>query len=194
MEIDFHGKYCIVSCMKMNSAKCGLVVIDVQGKLAQLMHEKERLFNNIQVLIRIAKALEIPILWCQQVPQALGPTVESIAALLDGIESIDKSSFSSCGDPGFQKRWKSLNRQQAILCGIETHICVCQTACDLLETGHEVAVIADAVSSRTPENKQIALDRMAAEGAMIYSVEMLLFELLGDARHDKFRELARLIK
>ncbi|MBN1817663.1 MAG: isochorismatase family protein [Sedimentisphaerales bacterium] len=178
----------------MNSTKCGLVIIDVQGKLAQLMHEKERLFAHIEVLIRMAKTLEIPILWCQQVPQALGPTVESIAGLMDGVEPIDKSSFSACGDPGFRQRWKSLGRPQAILCGIEAHVCVCQTACDLLEGGHEVAVVADAVSSRTAENKRIALDRMAAEGAMIYSVEMLLFELLGDAKHDQFRELARLIK
>ena len=173
---------------------CSLVVVDVQGKLAQIMYEKELLFKNIQVLIKAAKILNIPILWCQQVPAALGPTVPEIAELLTGIEPINKSSFSCCGDQNFIEKLSHLKTNQVLICGIETHVCIYQTTIDLLRTGYYVNVIADAVSSRTQENKHIALQRIAAEGAKISSVEMTLFELLRTAKHPNFKEVARLIK
>ncbi len=173
---------------------CCLAVIDVQGKLAQLMWEKEGLFENIGILIQAAKILNIPILWCQQVPDALGPTVPEIAELLEGVEPINKSAFSCCGDEGFNRRLEQLGRRQVILCGIETHVCIYQTAADLLSKGFAVDVIADAVSSRTAENRQVGLERMAVDGANLSSVEMLLFELLKDASHPKFKQLAKLVK
>jgi len=180
--------------MQIEAQDSVLVVIDVQGKLAERMVEKDRLVANIEVLIRSARALEIPILWCQQVPRALGPTVEAIARLLERVEPVDKSTFSCHGERTFRERLIGLDRRQAVLCGIETHVCVYQTARDLIRHGYEVAVVADAVSSRTAENRRIGLDRMRDEGAAIYSTEMLLFELLGDAEHPCFRELARLIR
>jgi nicotinamidase-related amidase len=204
---------------------CCLVVVDVQGKLAQLMADKETLFRNIQILIQAAKILEIPILWCQQVPEALGPTLPEIAQLLTGtgvegvppsnrrqslpptrsgddhdkrvwnpIEPINKASFSCCGEEKFNQGLEKTNARQVLLCGIETHVCVYQTAMDLLARGLEPTVVADAVSSRTAQNRQIALTRLAAEGAKIGSTEMVLFELLQTAQHPQFRQIAKLVK
>jgi len=171
-----------------------LTVVDLQGKLAQLMHGREALFKNIQILVRAAKILEIPILWCQQCPDALGPTVPEIANLLADIEPINKSAFSCCGEEQFNKKLKKLARNQILLCGIETHVCIYQTAIDLLGHGFNVNIIADAVSSRALENKQIALNKLAAEGAKISCTEMALFELLKNAEHPEFRQIAKLIK
>jgi nicotinamidase-related amidase len=171
-----------------------LVVIDVQGKLAQLMVDKESLFKNIRILIQAAKILDIPILWCQQVPEALGPTVPEVAELLAGEEPIDKACFSCCGDERFTAELNALGKEQVLLCGIEAHICVYQTAMDLMEGGLDITIVADAVSSRTEQNRETALDRLSAEGANISSTEMALFELLKTARHPQFREIARLVK
>ncbi|MEJ2649850.1 MAG: hydrolase [Sedimentisphaerales bacterium] len=173
---------------------CSLVIVDVQGKLARIMYEKEVLFKNIRILIKAAKILNIPILWCQQVPKALGPTVPEIAELLSDVEPIDKSSFSCCADEQFNQKLKKLNRNQVVICGIESHVCVYQTAENLLRKGFYVNVIADAVSSRTKENRKLALKRVAAEGARVSSVEMALFELLKTAEHPNFKEIAKLIK
>jgi len=174
--------------------QCCLTVVDVQGKLAQLMHGREALFKNIQILARAAKILEIPILWCQQCPDALGPTVPEIAQYLADIEPINKSAFSCCGEEQFNKKLKKLARNQILLCGIETHVCIYQTAVDLLRQDFHVEVIADAVSSRALENKQIALNRLSAEGAKISCTETVLFELLKTTEHPEFRQIAKLIK
>jgi len=173
---------------------CCLVVVDVQGKLAQSMFDKERLFDNIQILIKAAKILGIPLIWCQQCPQALGPTVPQIAELLTESEPIDKSSFSCCGDDNFNDKLRALGRQQVLLCGIEAHVCIYQTTIDLLRKDYVVDVIADAISSRTLENKQLAIQRMVSEGAHISSTEMAIFELLKTAEHAKFKQIAELIK
>jgi nicotinamidase-related amidase len=172
---------------------CCLVVVDIQGKLAQLMHDKESLFKNIQILIKAAKFLNIPILWCQQCPDALGPTIPQIARLLTDIEPINKASFSCCGSDQFTARLTELARNQILLCGIETHVCIYQTAVDLLHKGFSVDVLADAVSSRTLENKQVALQRMAAESANVTTTEMALFELIKTADHPYFKQIAKLI-
>lgn len=111
--------------------KCCLVVIDVQGKLAELMYQKESLLKNIQVLIKAAKILDIPIIWLQQVPKALGETVSEIAELLKEDEPINKNSFSCYGDKIFNDKLAELHREQVLICGIEAHVCVYQTAADL---------------------------------------------------------------
>ena len=174
--------------------ECFLVVVDVQGKLAQLMYDKDVLFKNIQTLIKAAKILDIPVVWCQQCPKALGPTVPEISEFLVDIKPINKTAFSCCGDEQFNIRLNELSRKQVLLCGIETHVCIYQTAVDLLGKGFPVDVIANAVSSRTKENRKVALKRMSAEGVKISSVEMALFELLKTAEHPNFKEIARLIK
>lgn len=174
--------------------KSCLVVIDVQGKLSQLMHCRAELFKNIRILIKASKLLAVPVIWCQQCPKALGPTVPEIAELLAEVEPIDKTDFSCCGVEEFNKKLNSLNRSQILLCGIEAHVCVYQTAIDLLEAGKQVNIIADAVSSRTAANKQIAIEKMRDKGVEIGSVEMVLFELLRTAEHPHFKAIAGLIK
>ncbi|MHC4647816.1 MAG: hydrolase [Planctomycetota bacterium] len=173
---------------------CCLVIVDVQGKLAQLMHNREALFGNIRLLVKAAQILGIPIVSCQQCPHALGPTIPEIAELLSDSEPIDKSSFSCCGEDRFKTRLDTLGRKQIMLCGIEAHVCIYQTALDLLRRGCEVHVLADAVSSRTLENKQIAIGRMQSEDVKIGSTEMAIFELLRTAEHPKFRQIAKLVK
>jgi len=174
--------------------KCCLVVVDVQGKLAQLMYDKGGLFKNIQILIKAAKLLAIPIIWCQQWPEALGATVPQIAGLLADNEPIDKASFSCCGEEQFNSKLNTLARRQVLLCGIEAHVCIYQTAVDLLKRSYDVTVIAEAVSSRTLENKQIAINRMEAMGVNIRSTEMALFELIRTAEHPQFKQIAGLVK
>lgn len=173
---------------------CCLVVVDVQGKLAQLMYNKQALIKNIQIFIQASKILDIPVLWSQQCPDALGPTIPEVAELLTDNEPINKASFSCCGEDSFNDRLQVLNRRQVLLCGIETHVCIYQTAIDLLRKGYEVNVISDAVSSRTQENRNIAISRMAAEGVRISCTEMALFELLKTAEHPQFKQIAKLIK
>jgi nicotinamidase-related amidase len=171
-----------------------LVVVDVQGKLARLMQEPDLLLKNIQILIKGCKILDMPIIWTQQVPKALGQTIIQVAELLNGIEPINKASFSCCGEKKFISDLEKLNRRQVILCGIETHICIYQTVIDLLQRDYYVEVVTDAVSSRTLQNKEVALRKIESLGAELTTIEMALFELTGTAEHPKFREIAKLVK
>ena len=171
-----------------------LVIVDVQGKLAQLMYQKDALFENLQKIIRGAQILQVPILWVEQNPKGLGPTIPEVAELLRDIEPISKLSFSCCANERFMQRLEALGHRQALLAGIETHICVHQTAMDLLQLGYEVQIVTDAVSSRTVENKQIGLEKIRAAGGVLTSVETALFELLRVAKGPKFKELLALVK
>ncbi len=179
----------------LNIDNTALLVIDVQGKLAQLMHDKEALFANLDRIIRGAQVLNIPIIWTEQVPEKLGQTTPEIADLLaNGATPLSKASFSCCGTPPFMTELQALNRGQLLLTGIETHICIYQTSLDLLNVGYEVQIVADAVSSRTAENKQVGLNRVKEAGGIITSTEMALFELLRVAEGDQFRQIAKIVK
>lgn len=171
-----------------------LVVIDVQGKLAQLMHERDALFKNLRLMIQGAKALELPVLLTEQYPKGLGPTIPEVAELLTDVAPITKTAFSCCGEPAFNEAFAALGRRQTLLVGIETHVCVWQTVHDLLETEYEVHVVADAVSSRSSDNKQIGLQRMRDAGAKITCAETALFELMRVAGGPRFKEISQLIK
>ena len=171
-----------------------LVVVDVQGKLATLMYNHEILFKNIQILIKSCKIMSIPILWCQQQPKALGSTVLEIANLLTDNQPINKTSFSCCGCEEFTGKLNSISRSQILLCGIEAHVCIYQTAVDLMKAGKEVHLITDAVSSRTAENKQLAIERLKTEGVKLSSAEMAIFELMKTADYPQFKQLAMLVK
>ena len=173
---------------------CFLVIVDVQGKLAQLMYDRDALFKNIRILIKVAKLLAIPIVWTQQCPQALGPTVPEVTQLLTDSEPINKASFSCCGEEQFNRKLKSLARRQVLLCGIEAHVCIYQTAADLMQTGYDVHIIADAISSRSLKNRQIGLEKMASNGAELSSTEMVIFELLKTAEHPQFKQIVKLAK
>lgn len=171
-----------------------LVVIDVQGKLARLMDESESLLKNLQILIQGAKILKIPIIWLEQYPEGLGPTVEEIKFLLEDEQPIAKRCFSSCLKDDFMKALQKVNCNQILIAGIETHICVYQTVRDLLTLNYEVEVVTDAVSSRTKQNKEIGLQKMYQLGAKATSVEMALFELLKEAIGEEFKQISKLVK
>ena len=171
-----------------------LVLIDIQGKLAALMHDKDALYTQLHILIKGAQALQLPILWLEQYPKGLGPTIPEVADLLPDQQPMAKTCFSACGLSAFSQALRATGRRHILLAGIETHICVYQTARDLLDNGFYVEVVADAVSSRTAQNKAIGLEKMLHCGAQITSVEMCLFELLQQAGSAEFKEIAALVK
>ena len=139
-----------------------LVVVDVQGKLAQLMHDRAALFNALQRVIGGARSLALPILWAEQNPDRMGPTIPEIRSLLPDLQPIPKLSFSCAGEPRFLAALQQTGRRQVLLAGIETHVCMAQTAADLVAGGYEVEVPADAVSSRTAENRAVGLEKIRA--------------------------------
>ncbi|UCD09711.1 MAG: hydrolase [Dehalococcoidales bacterium] len=171
-----------------------LIIIDIQEKLFRIMHEKDDLSANTLKLVKGIRVLEIPIIVTEQNPAGLGPTIPELSSLLLDIKPITKFDFSCCNEEIFLRKLDELKRNQVILCGIETHICVYQTAIDLSDMGYEVQVVTDCVSSRTPANRDTALTRMELEGVMPTSTEMVLFEILGTAKHDKFKEISAIIK
>lgn len=170
-----------------------LVFIDVQGRLSELVDGSGVLFENLRRLLEGMKALEIPIVVTEQLPEKLGSTRDEFQPLISETP-VSKTSFSCCGEKMFCKTVEKLKRTQVILCGIETHVCVYQTALDLLEAGYEVQVVTDAVSSRDPANKGLALRRLEVEGVSLTGTEMVLFELLGDASDPAFKSILQIVK
>ena len=171
-----------------------LVIIDVQGKLAQIMHDRDTLFKNLHILVSGVKLLNIPIIWMEQVPDKLGSTIPEIKDVLIDQKPIIKDVFSCMKNEEFNNQIKRINPNDIILAGIESHVCVYQTAMDLLEKKYNVHIVADAISSRISENKELGIERMLLEGAMKTSVEMLLFEIQGEAKGDRFRQISKLVK
>ncbi|HEV7923681.1 MAG TPA: hydrolase [Thermoanaerobaculia bacterium] len=182
---------------RLNRADCLLLVIDMQERLMPVIHEREELERNADRLIRGCRILDIPTLLTEQYVKGLGATVEPVRrALLEtyGYRPIEKSCFSAWGCGELQAELRTIKKRQVLLAGVEAHVCVYQTAIDLMAAGHEVTLIADAVSSRAPRNRDIAIQRLAAEGAHISSTEMALFELLVTAGTEEFRAVSRLVK
>lgn len=180
--------------MRLDKEKAALLVIDIQGKLAEMMYEKEPFFENVKKMIRGAQLFDLPIIWVEQYPEGLGGTTPEIAKLLVDQEPITKMTFSSWGSKSFQEKLSSINRNQLLVIGIETHVCVYQTVMDLLDQHYEVDLVTDAVSSRTYENKKIGLERMKAAGANLTSTELALFDLMKTSEGSTFREMLKIVK
>jgi len=178
----------------LSTDNTALIVIDVQEKLFRVMLHKEALAENLQKIIKGAQVLEIPQLITEQKPILLGTTIPEIKNLLPHSQPINKSSFSCCGEQKFLNKLSALNCKQLLLAGIEAHICVYQTALELLEKGYEVQVLADCVSSRTEENKKLGLERIKEAGGSITSVEIVLFELMRVAEGGTFKEISKIVK
>lgn len=178
----------------MTTENTQLVILDIQGKLSQIVYKSEEVLRNSRILIEGCKLLELPIIWVEQMPDKLGATHPAIAEILEGKTSVKKSSFSAWGNAEFRKELRAIDNKHVLLIGIETHICIYQTALDLLAEGYEVSVIADAVSSRTESNKHIGLTMLRDAGATLLSTEAALFALLRTAEHPQFKEIARLVK
>jgi nicotinamidase-related amidase len=180
----------------LEAERCALIVVDVQSKLLPPIWEKERLVRNSQLLIRLAGVLKIPSLVSTQYAKGLGNTIPEITSLLPDTMPIDKTMFSCFGSDVFCSMLKRLpgQRTTVLLCGMETHICVMQTALAALRDGYMVHVASDAVSSRTEWNWRVGLDRMRTAGAVISSAEMMTYELLRWSGSPAFKELLPYLK
>ena len=178
----------------LEQSQCGLIVVDVQGKLARLMHDSDAFLARCATLIRGCRILEIPVLYMEHCVDKLGPTVPELAQHLSDIPPIFKTSFGGCGEPNFVAAVEQSKRTQWLICGIETHVCVYQTAMGLKQRNFQVEVVTDCVSSRAPENIDLALDKLSHFGVMKTSLEMCLFELMQHAGHPAFRDIAKLLK
>jgi nicotinamidase-related amidase len=170
------------------------VLVDVQTRLTGVMHERQSLVDNLVRLVRGIRLLDVPLLWIEQTPDKIGPTIPELAAHLDGLRPVVKQCFGCWGEPVFRAALENTQRGHILLAGIETHVCVSQTALALLDHGYAVDVAADACASRTASNHAIGLQRMQQAGAAPTSVEAALFELLGSTRHPRFRDVLRLVK
>jgi nicotinamidase-related amidase len=171
-----------------------LIVIDMQINLYRVMQEQEAILENNCKIIRGVRTFGIPVIVTEQVPEKIGPTLSELAEHLQGIRAISKESFSCWKNQDFMKAVMAQDRKQLIVTGIETHVCVYQTVMDLLKVGYEVYVVADAVSSRSSANKIYGIERMRNAGAAIISTEMVLFELLQTAAHEKAKEIFKIVK
>lgn len=178
---------------RMRVEDTALIVVDMQERLMAVMPDPAGLTDRARRMIEGARHLGLPVVFTEQAPAKLGPTVEPLRALM-GEPAIEKVSFSCWDCPTFQDRLSEIGRRELILVGIETHVCVWQTARDLLAAGHRVEVVADAVASRDTANRELALARLRDAGAGITCVEMALFELLRTAGHDAFRAISRLVR
>ena|SRR5688500_5932369 len=173
--------------------KTALLVIDVQERLMPVIQNQELMFANVNKLLRGSEILELETIVTEQYPKGLGNTCKEIQ-LPEDIQLIEKVCFSCMMSEQLNEQLKLTNIKSLILCGAEAHICVLKTALDALKEGYEVHVVADAVGSRTPENKTLALERMRQAGAFITSTEMILFMLLDKAGTDEFKAISKLIK
>jgi nicotinamidase-related amidase len=174
---------------------CALAVIDIQEKLLPPIFEKERLVRNAQLLVRLADILSLPIIVSTQYVKGLGPTIEEISALMPAVKTVDKMEFGCFGNGEYCSTVVGLsNRNTLLVCGMESHICVMQTALGALNQGLNVHVAADAVSSRTELNWKLGLKRMQAAGAVMSSTEMMIYELLGKSGTPAFKEMLKHLK
>ena len=183
--------YAEVARRPLEAESCALVVVDIQQKLLPPIFQKEQLVRNTQLLIRAAGILKIPAIVSTQYEKGLGGTVPEVAFLLPEVEPVDKNLFSCFGSDVFCTLLKRLpgHRNTLLLCGMESHICVMQTALAALRDGYLVHVASDAVGSRTEWNWKIGLDRMRAAGAVISSTEMMIYELMRSSASPAFKEL-----
>jgi nicotinamidase-related amidase len=180
--------------MLLDRAHSLLMVIDIQERLAPSMAEPERIIKNTAIVMKGAARLGVPILVTQQYPRGLGATVPELAGLAPAGATLDKVHFSCAADPAVLARIEGARRDQIVICGIETHICVLQTALQLVEKGYRVSVVTDAVGSRRNADSEIAFGRLAKSGVDLVTTEMVLFEWLGRAATPEFKELQALVK
>jgi len=188
--------YVEIARRPLKAEHCALLVIDIQEKLLPPIFQREQLVKNSQLLIRLAGILKVPVLVSTQYAKGLGQTVPEIASLLPEAQPIDKQMFSCFGSDVFCSMLKRLpgTRNTVLLCGMESHICVMQTALGALNEGYIVHVASDAVSSRSESNWRIGLERMRAAGAILSSTEMMTYELLRSSGTEAFKELLPYLK
>jgi nicotinamidase-related amidase len=178
----------------LNREKTGLLVIDVQEKLMQVMSRQERVVDNITKLLELSKLYHLPVILTEQHPKWLGPTLASIKDVLPRYEPIAKLHFNCCDAEGFNERLDSEGLKNIIVAGVESHVCVFQTCVSLLNRGLRLHVPGDAVDSRTDENRQIGLALMNRAGAFITSTETVIYQLLRKAGSKEFKKMLKIIR
>lgn len=179
----------------LNKTQTALVVVDLQEAFRLAIPDFASIIEKTVTVIRGCQLLDIPIFVTEQYPKGLGKTAEEILMSFgEDLEIIEKTTFSSCGASLFVEKLKAANAKQVLICGIEAHICVNQTAHDLLNSGFQVHLLQDCVSSRTTHDKHTGIEKMYRSGVIPSNVEMALFELLHDSKHEKFKEIQALIK
>ena len=184
-----------------------VVVIDLQGRLVDLMHRPRMVIDGTARLLRLARLFDLPVIVTEQYPRGLGPTREEIEAVIEETDPegrrtrrVEKDSFGCCGEPAFEEALAAARpglepaRQQVVVAGIEAHICVVQTVLDLLSRGTDVHVCWDCTSSRGEEYRRHALERMGGAGAQITNHESVAFELARDKNHPRFKGVNRLLR
>ena len=185
------------SSFKCSASSSLMLIVDIQQQLGQAMPGKvlNRVVSNSVLLARCAGLLDLPVLLTEQYPKGLGPTVpDIIEALPEPSQSFEKTSFSSLGANGFPEALERSGRRQVIIVGMEAHVCVLQSALDLLANGVEVYVVEDAICSRRLENYQNALERLRQSNVQVVSAESVIFEWLVDSRHEQFKAIQAMLR
>ncbi|MFT4732802.1 MAG: nicotinamidase-related amidase [Gammaproteobacteria bacterium] len=172
----------------------GLIVVDIQGKLAHLVNDSELMFHNVSKLIRGCTLLDLPILVLEQNPEKLGETAAEIQPLLANYPCIQKYDFDSCADPHFIEQVTNAAVNNWLICGIEAHVCVYQTAMGLKQMGKSVELVVDCIGSRQDKNKQLAVTKLQTKAVGITSAEMCLFELIGNCYDPKFKRFLDIVR
>jgi nicotinamidase-related amidase len=170
------------------------LVIDIQERIFPAIWEHEKLTRNVPVLIEGLKALGIPLIVTEQYVKGLGSTIPALSDSIQGIDRIEKASFSCCDEPRFMMGLASSGKDYVVICGIESHVCVLQTAIDLKQNGYHPVVVEDCISSRRENDKMIAIERMRREGVILTTYEAILFELLRYSGGETFKAISRLVK
>jgi nicotinamidase-related amidase len=179
----------------LDKDKTALIVVDMQEAFRHSINEFEQIASRISMALRGFQILDLPIFITEQYPKGLGRTAEELLfSLPPDFEFVEKTAFSSCGADAFLEKLGASGARQILLCGIEAHVCINQTAHDLLNLDYEVHLLEDCLSSRFAHDKKAALRKMRMSGVVPSTVEMALFELMRDSRHEQFREIQNLIK
>ncbi len=170
------------------------MVVDVQERLFPHIHDYVGLEKNLGILIEGLKILGIPIFVTEQYPKGLGKTIDSVSDMVTDYPPREKTAFSCCDEPAIMEQIELTTKREMILAGVESHVCILQTALDLYERGFKPIVVEDCVGSRKPEDKRIAMKRLAQEGIRVTSYESILFELCRFTGHESFRAISKLVK
>ena len=179
----------------LDSSRAGLLVVDIQEAFRSVIADFDRLASRAAIAVQAFRILELPIFVTEQYPKGLGRTAEEIrSGLPDAFAYLEKTAFSSCGAAELENGFRAAGINQVVICGLETHVCVNQTTHDLMDRGFEVHLLTDCVASRKKKDRRAGLQKMIASGAVSSSLEMALFELMRDARHEKFKQIQQLIK
>ncbi|ARU42168.1 hypothetical protein CCB80_13865 [Armatimonadetes bacterium Uphvl-Ar1] len=179
--------------MRIFAGESIVVVVDVQPKFMSGCLEYEKTLGRIKFLVECARELDVPVVATVQYPERMGGTEEELDNMIEG-PALAKMAFSCCGNPDFLRRIKDAGAQQVILVGCETHICVCQTALDLLASGYEVFLAMDGVTSRSAEAYKLAVKRLRDAGAWVCHTESVVYEWLGEAGTDEFKTILQIVK